>query len=145
MESKLDLFLPESPNYLADFAVRACFYLNLFQYDAELIIDYVRELPEGNHGMCHGDSERVELSIAYRSDDVSLTREEKMLALAHELVHAQQYLSGRLKDCDTDPENYTVVWNRDKIHWRDDLPVEDQPWETEAYGREREIYEACID
>lgn len=143
MESKLHLFLPQRPNYLNDFAVKVCYYLDLFQYDAELIVEYPRKIAGDYHGQCWGDSERVDLVVAHQSMGEGLTRKEKMLALAHELVHAEQYLSGRLKDQESSPDNYTVIWNRRKIVWRDDLPTEEQPWEVEAYGREEEIYEEC--
>lgn len=65
-----------------------------------------------------------------------LSKNAMLLAIAHEMVHLKQYAKGELKD-------YIKV---DKCKWMgeqyeiDKLDYWDQPWEIEAYGRERGLY-----
>lgn len=61
-------------------------------------------------------------------------------SVAHEMIHVKQYITGQMVD-----EEHSVIW--DGVHY----PVIDQekakyeeqkdlPWEIEAYGRERSLY-----
>lgn len=59
----------------------------------------------------------------------SLGIRRTLSAIAHEIVHVKQYVSGQITDC---PDTGTVKWlgePNDSDYW-------DCPWEIEAYGRE---------
>lgn len=60
---------------------------------------------------------------------------EMMQTLAHEMVHVKQYLRGEL-----DSSGNKYKWKgRNADGWQYD----NQPWEKEAYGREKALYEKC--
>ena len=81
-------------------------------------------------GYCHGDKNEVYIDSCrshpnylgdYTVDDVAKT-------LAHELVHAKQYLRGEIKPTDN-------VWHRTGTCY-DEASYRQLPWEHEAYMME---------
>jgi hypothetical protein len=56
-----------------------------------------------------------------------------MQTLAHEMVHAKQYLRGEL--C-----GYSMSWKGKKPR---NYKYENAPWEREAYKLEAELYSKC--
>jgi hypothetical protein len=56
-----------------------------------------------------------------------------MQTLAHEMVHAKQYIRGELN-------GYNQSWKGRKPR---NYKYENAPWEKEAYGREEELYQKC--
>lgn len=71
------------------------------------------------------------------SIDRSLCRREMLLALAHEMVHLKQYAKGELKDY-VKPARM-IGWMGEKF-LEEELDYWEQPWEIEAYGREKGLY-----
>ena len=142
MKQKLNLCLPDRPSYLSDFAIKACFYLDLFRYDAEIIIDVKRSLDDECYGSCVGDRKNVQIELAVRSFGELVDKETRLRTCAHELVHAKQYLTGKLRDVEKG-NGYEVIWGKNKYKWRSNMALARQPWEAEAYCLENEIYEAC--
>lgn len=69
--------------------------------------------------------------------DSGLSRKETLMALAHEMVHVKQYAKGELKDIFR-PVRMTK-WHGEK-YLLDNMDYWEQPWEIEAYGRERGLY-----
>lgn len=67
----------------------------------------------------------------------SLCRRETLLALAHEMVHLKQYAKGELKDY-IKPARM-IGWMGEK-YLMEELDYWEQPWEIEAYGREKGLY-----
>ena len=59
-------------------------------------IDVVTECDGGCHALCQGDKEEVNIELARQVQGVKFTHDEMMLNLAHELVHAKQFLRGEL-------------------------------------------------
>lgn len=69
--------------------------------------------------------------------DRTLSKKETLLALAHEMVHLKQYAKGELKDIFRPMR--MVKWHGDK-YLHEKIDYWEQPWEIEAYGRERGLY-----
>jgi len=93
--------------------------------EVDVIIDIVKNIDDTDWlACCYGDKDEVYIEIKrlYNLD-------EMMLNLAHELVHAKQYITGQL-----DPDLNT--WQRKEYK----LPYRQTPWEREAYNLEEELY-----
>lgn len=68
--------------------------------------------------------------------------------LAHELVHAEQYKQGRLKQSYITGRGWVHSWNGDKINNKGTTykAYRNQPWEQEAWARQAELAEkVCSD
>ena len=61
-----------------------------------------------------------------------------MTALAHEMVHVKQYAKSEM--CDLFRGPHALKWNGKPFN-DEDVEYWDLPWEIEAYGRERGLYE----
>jgi len=125
-------------NEIEDWATRFLCHLNssLFGKSQKLRYVNIKLIPkeEGEVvGWCHGDEEEVwiELSETLIDDEDYFTE-----TLAHELVHAEQILSGRLEDL----EAFKTMWEgTEYINLRGHLKPEIYkalPWEAEAYKRQ---------
>ena len=69
--------------------------------------------------------------------DRRLNKKETLLALAHEMVHVKQYAKGEMKDIFRPMK--MVKWMGEK-YLQDEMDYWEQPWEIEAYGREKGLY-----
>lgn len=69
--------------------------------------------------------------------DRTLNKKETLLALAHEMVHLKQYAKGELKDIFRPVR--MVKWHGDR-YLHEQIDYWEQPWEIEAYGREKGLY-----
>ena len=93
----------------------ACDYLNL---DVDLTIEF-ESLKKHQCGFCDYDDDEVILTIAKR-----LSLHEMIVTLFHELIHVQQYASGRLQ--------HGSKW-LGKVY---KCAYEELPWEIEAHEME---------
>ena len=75
----------------------------------------------------------IELDLTYSIRDVLIT-------LAHELVHVKQYVLGELK-----PVHNGFVFKKTLYSPNNLLEYFDQPFEIEAYGREKGLLVAFLD
>lgn len=123
--------------YIWEFAIKAVYYLGIEQEEVNIIISVKNKLPDQAYGYCHGEDEDIEIELARRSYDNKLDRETILRTLAHEMVHAKQFIKGELKRARAD----TVLWKNKKYDWSED--DDDNPWEVEAYALENEVYEHC--
>lgn len=138
----LELYCPDRPKYLAEFAFNACMYLGLFELkDKEIVIELKKKLESDSYGICYGDEDVVEIHIALTQWGKPLSREDKLSTLGHELVHAKQYLTGNLKNSTNKKGNEVGVWKGHTYLWTDN--PDELPWEKEAYELEKKIYEHC--
>ena len=108
------------------------FAFDIMQYylprDKQCTIDiYFSNKLDEYYGLCMGDENEVEIEIAKINPVTGnrFTLNEMMLNLAHELVHAKQYLLGELPP-DHGPKPIP--------------PYRHQPWEREAYKSEEFLY-----
>ncbi len=69
--------------------------------------------------------------------DSRLNRKEMLLALAHEMVHVKQYAKGEMKDIFRPTR--MVKWQGERYN-HEEMDYWEQPWEIEAYGREKGLY-----
>ena len=91
--------------------------------DVDIDVTVVTKCEYNYSALCWGDRDGVEIEIARKSNDVKFTLEEMMLNLAHELVHAKQFITGDL-------HSSLKVWKR-KDYAK--TPYRKTPWEKEAY------------
>ena len=99
--------------------------------------DVGRDVPKvtrcDNHhyALCLGDKDSAEIELARGSGDLTFTLDEIMLNLAHELVHAKQFIRGELHPS-------LNKWKRLDCS---NVPYSRQPWEKEAYLLEDKLIE----
>ena len=108
--------------------VRKPFYIN------------IRPIPkltetQGVNGDCMDEEDR-EFTIRI---DVSLPLNEMISTILHEMVHVQQFLSGKLKQ----PRPGKAVYKRVDYDW--EMDYNDRPWEIEAHTKEKQLAEAFND
>jgi hypothetical protein len=96
----------------------------------DIEITTVNRCPHDYFALCWGNRNTVEIEIARGSEDEEFDINEMMLNLAHELIHAKQFLRGDLTS--------TLRWG-DK-HADIQAAYFSQPWEREAYSKEGDIY-----
>ena len=133
---------------LHDYIENVALYLGLDKFDTWFELAVVKDCDRGAGGYCHGDDNDIEIEIARNDRCGKIPMEDLMVNIAHEMIHAQQIAEGRLVNdgfClrgegDEQSLAYAHTWEGEKFY---NLPYSDQPWELEAYSREREVYEAC--
>lgn len=71
----------------------------------------------------------------------SLTKENALEVLAHELIHAEQYHTGRLKNKFSSKKGWIHTWHGSKNYSKGTTyqAYRKQPWEEEAWGRQAEL------
>lgn len=84
------------------------------------------------------DLRPVEFDIEYNDKYTDMRTREYMITLFHELTHLRQYATGQLRDLN----NGTTNWRgknfpADTNYWL-------QPWEIEAQGMERSVYQLFV-
>lgn len=84
---------------------------------------------QGVYGDCMDEDDR-EFTIRI---DVSLPLDEMISTVLHEMVHVQQYVSGRLKY-----KWVHEVWF-DKVVYNWDMEYDTRPWEVEAHAKEKQL------
>jgi hypothetical protein len=100
--------------------------------DLELsIISYKVEDGDYNYATCSGNRSGIEIVLNRLNEDGrKFTHDQMMLNLAHELVHAKQFIKGEL----------SPKLQRFKRKYHGKTPYSRQPWEKEAYKLENKIY-----
>ena len=118
--------------------------LGIYETDAELMFDFEKKLDADAGGYCFGDKESVEIQIATHVQGEKLSEDTVLQNIAHEMIHAQQILTGRLQDLglqlatagDCQTLVKATIWEGESYT---NTPYDDQPWEQEAYGREADV------
>ena len=137
-----------SKESLYDF-VDACMYE--LEIDANKVnIDFEETVSFDGHlvgGSCTGDTEEVNIEIALNDKEGVVPQELLMSNLAHELIHAKQYLSGRLKSVPIfnphDEQNFLTIETMFDNKPQNHLPYEEKEYEIEAYQQESIIVQLC--
>ena len=122
VEISLDDNMPEWSTFLI-FATDVMDYLLDQQYDTLISIDVHPSLEGHAAGFCHGDDYHVIIDLALTSMGEPYTLSELARNLAHELVHASQYIQ------------------HDGVHPCPGLPPEQDPWERQAQDLEDQLVE----
>jgi len=81
--------------------------------------------------------------------DPILFEDEKVLltTIAHEMIHVKQYEYGQLVASEEADKNI-FIWNGDEYDWTGGVARStyfSAPWEVEAYGMERALYELWLE
>mgnify|MGYP001204150257 FL=1 len=105
-------------------------------------VEFVTKLDDWNQGECHGDIDEVTIFIAKKSRNKKgvvrqLTFLEQMISLAHEMVHAKQFLRGELGYS----KNGDFTWKKRKAGG---YKYKNQPWEKEALKGEKHLFMKCF-
>ena len=89
-------------------------------------------------GYCTGERTEASIEIAIRCpvDGSKISFLDQMRTLAHEMVHARQYIRGQLG---SDGGNWEWKGKSAKNY-----KYENQPWEKEAYGLESALFMTCF-
>lgn len=82
---------------------------------------------DGDYGYCMGSKDHIEIEIG----KYNLSLDKMMLTLAHELIHAKQFLKGEL----------SPTLRNWKSHPMPHVPYSRSPWEREAYKKEEFIWD----
>ena len=100
--------------------------------DLELsITSYRMEDGDYNYATCSGNRSGIEIVLNRLNEDGrKFTHDQMMLNLAHELVHAKQFIKGEL----------SPKLQRFKRKYHGKTPYSRQPWEKEAYKLESKLY-----
>jgi hypothetical protein len=106
--------------------------LNIHRFTSRAVnIEFLKTLDGDAQGLCNGDKQVALISI-----NKSIPFLRQMQALAHEMVHAKQFLRGELGHKGSD------------LRWQGMSAAKvayiDQPWEVEAYRMERDLFLDCF-
>jgi hypothetical protein len=108
--------------------IEHCYNELIPEYDTDIYIELT--IPDDNlNGWCEYDGENFEIEIKE-----SLSREELIKTVAHEMVHVKQYLTGELVE-----ERCKRIWKG--VDHTDDTHF-NYPWEIEAYKLEEILYKS---
>ena len=136
-----------TPKYIDEFTRYAMVYLGLDRLRGEITVTLKDQLEGESYGLCWGDRRECEIHIASTSFGVKVSREHKLKTVAHELTHAHQYLTGKLKcdsTCDEEQEMWKSTWGG-MIHRYKPENEPKKPWELEAVRFENEIYYSYLE
>ena len=86
-------------------------------------VNIVTRCDKQHYALCLGDKNSAEIELARGSGDTTFTLNEMMLNLAHELVHAKQFIRGELHP---NLNRWKKIDYSNTVYTR-------QPWEKEAY------------
>lgn len=123
--------------------------LNIFDSLTEIEVEFSNKLDSDAGGYCSGDLEQIDIEIATHVQGEALSVETIQRNIAHEMIHAQQIITGRLEDLglqilqsgDTQTLVKVSIWDGETYT---NTKYEDQPWEIDAYGREEEVMQEAL-
>jgi len=118
--------------------------LNIFDSTTDVEVEFSNKLTADAGGYCSGDLEQIDIEIATHVQGEALSVETIQRNIAHEMIHAQQIITGRLEDLglqllqagDAQTLVKVSVWDGETYT---NTKYDDQPWEIDAYAREEEV------
>jgi hypothetical protein len=114
-------------------------YLNIekFKYKVYICIAPKLRQRDSNNGVCAKTGDK-EISIAV---DSALALPQMLLTLAHEMVHAKQYVRGQYRGEMSRNGKAKRIW----LGKQYTVAYLKRPWEREAFRRESELVNALLD
>lgn len=114
-------------------------YLNIEKFKYKVYICIAPKLRErdGNNGVCAKTGPK-EISIAV---DSALALPQLLMTLAHEMVHAKQYVRGQYRGELSRNGKMKRIW----LGKQYSVAYLNRPWEKEAFRREGELACALLD
>ena len=141
----MDIFLEDNGYDVEDYINAVAAVLDLDKYMGDLRIELKRKCDADAGGFCYGEVDDIDIEIATHVMGEALPIEQIKINIAHEMVHAQQLASGRLLDHGIQIVNDCLVkvseWDGE---YHTNTPYDDQPWEIDAYAREKEVMEEAL-
>ena len=115
----------------------------------EVTIEFKKKCDNDAGGFCYGDTDEIDIEIATHVQGEPLPSEDIMRNIAHEMIHAQQIITGRLENVgmqllqsgDAQTLVNVVIWDGETFT---NTPYDEQPWEKDAYAREEEIMKEAL-
>lgn len=143
------MIFTENAGKYEEFIQSAAAVLNIFDSLTEVTVEVKESCDSDAGGYCMGDSEEIEIEIATHVMGEPLSDETIKRNIAHELVHAEQVISGRLEDLglqlvqsgDCQSLVKVSIWDGETYT---NTKYEDQPWEIDAYAREEEVMKEAL-
>jgi len=140
----VQLFLSDRmPRYMVEFIHFASAELTLNRLRGDCTVLLKGTLDGESFGLCWGDRREAEVHIATRQWGLPVSREDKLKTIAHELTHAYQYLTGRLK-CSQGEAEYKSTWCGQEFTYDPEEEL-NLPWEYEANQMEQIIYDKWME
>ena len=139
----MNLYLSKNmPAYMRVYADFASNYIGLDKLRGEVFVKLkYGTIDDDSYGLCWGDNYSAEIDIATKTMDETISREDKLKTLGHELVHARQYLKRELVA--PKAPSHCERWKGEHIKY-DPVNEMKMPWELEASKLEEEIYNAFL-
>ena len=126
-----------TPKYMLEFIDFCCQDLGLDKLRGDIIINFKRGALDGqSFGLTWGDSREVIIEIAGTQHGEKVSRQDKLQTVAHELTHAHQYLTHKMKNMEY---VVSVVWEGKQVT-SDKYFDTEMPWEVEAEEAEMRLY-----
>ena len=137
------LFSNNTPKYIKDFTNFAVRELGVDSLRGQIDFEYINGSQEDDsYGCCFGDQREVSVHIATQSAGKSVSKEQKLKTIAHELVHAKQYLTRKLVSCEE--EEYAGKWKGELVGISEYSHFL-LPWEIEAEEAEQPMYDSWLE
>ena len=139
----MNLYLSKNmPAYMRVYADFASNYIGLDKLRGEVCVKLkYGTIDDDSYGLCWGDNYGAEIDIATVTCGESISREDKLKTLGHELVHARQYLKRELVA--PNAPRHCERWQGIDMMY-DPVNESSMPWELEATKLEDEIYNAFL-
>lgn len=109
--------------------------LKINRFNRIMTIKFKKELDEGCVGECWYDDDDGDLTLTLATKHTTFL--QQMITLAHEMVHAKQYLRKELG------YNKSGGWAWKKRN-AEGYQYLNQPWEKEAYRLEKVLFAECF-
>jgi hypothetical protein len=140
----MNLYLSKNmPAYMRVYADFASNYIGLDKLRGEVCVKLkYGTIDDDSYGLCWGDNYGAEIDIATVTCGESISREDKLNTLGHELVHARQYLKRELVA--PNAPRHCERWQGIDMMY-DPVNESSMPWELEATKLEDEIYNAFLE
>ena len=136
----MNIYLEDNGYDVQDYISAVAAVLDLDKYDSDIRIDLMKKCDGDAGGYCYGDAEDIDIEIATHVQGEALDIETIKTNIAHEMIHAQQIVSGRLNDHGIQIVNDCLVkvaeWDGE---YHTNTKYDDQPWEIDAYAREAQV------
>lgn len=104
--------------------------------DVDINITILTRIEEDYVGTCDGDKSSINIDLSRYRRKKKLSLEEIAENLAHELIHAKQFIRGEING-----ENLKYRYKSGFVKDCSNMSYRDTPWEKEAYGNERMLFE----
>jgi hypothetical protein len=124
---------------------QAIFYAHALGLDEQvhIIISFTHEIDADQSGFTQyrdatvfGGGHQIYICINRRKG-----RSHQMMTLAHEMIHARQFVVGKLKQCN----GYQYSWQGNPCSDPRDTAYHERPWEKEAHTASIKLYNAYKD